>query len=98
MGAGTLLPEMVLKTDYGRYMFALIFYYIACVLILLALGDEGATMRVKELTGFLRNNMTLSIFLIMYAFLFVPFRDFHISDVLEEFYDMIIIYLPYRAL
>ncbi len=98
LGAGTILPEMILKTDYGRYMFAILFYYIACVLILLALGDEGATMQVKGLMRYLRNHMTLSIFLIMYAFLFVPFRDFHISDVLEEFYDMIIVHLPYRAL
>lgn len=98
LGAGTILPEMILKTDYGRYMFALIFYYIGCVLILLAMGDEGAIRQVKELTGFLKEHMTLSIFLLMYAFLFVPFRDFHISDVLEEFYDMIIVHLPYRAL
>lgn len=98
LGAGTILPEMMLKTDYGRYMFALVFYYIACILILLAMRDQGAAMRVEELMGFLRNHMTLSLFLIMYAFLFVPFRDFHISDVLEEFYDMIITHLPYRAL
>lgn len=98
LGAGTILPEMILKTDYGRYMFALIFYYIGCVLILLAMGDEGATRQVKELMEFLKEHMMLSIFLLMYAFLFVPFRDFHISDVLEEFYDMIIVHLPYRAL
>ena len=98
LGAGTLLPEMILKTDYGRYMFALVFYYIACNLILLALGDEGAIVQTKELMGFLKNHTALAVFLVAYAFMFVPFRDFHISDVLEEFYDKIIVYLPYRAL
>lgn len=98
LGAVTLLPEMILKTDYGRYMFALIFYYIACILILLAMGDEGVAMQVKAVMNYLKKHTVLALFLLMYAFMFVPFRDFHISDMLEEFYDKIIIYLPYRAL
>ena len=98
LGAVTLLPEMILKTDYGRYMFALIFYYIACILMLLAMGDEGVAAQVKKIMDYLKNHMVLTLFLLMYAFMFVPFRDFHISDMLEEFYDKIIIYLPYRAL
>ncbi len=96
LGVLTILPEMILKTDYGRYVFMFFFYYLACILILMALKDELVITLVQEEIEYFKNHGIWTLFLLIYAFMFIPFRDFHIADIFEDIYDLIIIRLPIR--
>ena len=48
LGAATVVPEMILKVDYGRYVYAVFFYYIAIVLCLIAMGDQVIAGQLEE--------------------------------------------------
>ena len=41
IGAGTILPDLLLKVDFGRWMYAIIAYYCVVLLALFAMGDEA---------------------------------------------------------
>ncbi len=80
-GPLTLVPEILLKVDYGRYVFSILFYYLAIFVVLLALRDkriEDTVINVQELI--FRHKVT-AIVLVAYLFVFMPFRGYRICDV-----------------
>ena len=56
-GHGPLLPEFVLKVDYGRYMYSIVFYYLTMILSLTALGDRQVKGALEDMEGRLAKKM-----------------------------------------
>lgn len=79
-GAVTLLPEIILKVDYGRYVYAGIFYYMGTVLCLMAMGDEHVSGQMEELKEEIKSKVPAAGVLLMYPLVLMPFGDLHIFE------------------
>ena len=80
-GPLTLVPELILKCDYGRYVYAILFYYLAIFLVLLALRDKRVEETVSVWKGIVLRHKVLSLLGIAYLFVFIPFKGYRICDI-----------------
>lgn len=74
-GAATVLPEMILKVDYGRYVFVTIFYYLITIIALIALRDQTVAAQFVQTKEEVKRKMPVPIILLLYPIFFVPFYD-----------------------
>lgn len=81
IGVGTILPSLILKVDYGRWMFCIITYYCFMVLALCVLGDQKLIEQCYETIGWIKKKVPCYSLLVFYPLLFMPFRDVAISDI-----------------
>lgn len=80
-GMVTILPELVLKVDYGRWMFNIIFYYVMMVIFLIMRDDQNAMGSLRSELSRIQEKHPLANFFLVYPLIFMPFRDVYISDV-----------------
>lgn len=76
----TLLPEIILKVDYGRYMFAICFYYIVMTLCYISMQEKNMLETVNQWKNILLQHKIWSVAGVCYLFMFVPFRGYRICD------------------
>lgn len=84
LGAVTVLPEMILKVDYGRYFYAIIFYYLATTICLMAMGDNHVCTQVDLLLKRIKQQIPAAKILLVYPMIFMPFLDVHITQKIWE--------------
>lgn len=87
IGALTILPELLLKVDFGRWMFCMILYYLLVVLFLFAREDNSALKTYGNLKTQIRQKIPFPWILLIYPLLFMPFRDVYISDITTSVMD-----------
>ncbi len=85
LGGATNLPEIIMKTDYGRYAYSLIFYYIGAILCLMAMGDKIIWSNVKSLMHTVKTKMYVSEILVAYPIIYMPFYDVYVCKAMESF-------------
>lgn len=78
-GGLTMVPQFILKVDYGRYMFNLIFYYVSLLIVVLAMHDQTVERHLEVLKGELKKFTPLTFVWFLYPFLLTPFRAVTIS-------------------
>lgn len=78
-GAGTVIPEMILKVDYGRYVYAVFFYYVAIVMCLIAMGDQIVADQLEATKQAVKEKLPCAIILLVYPMIFMPLYDIIIS-------------------
>ena len=88
IGAGTILPDLLLKVDYGRWVFAIICYYLVVLLALLAMRDRIIVEQTK-VTGERLSQYTLAPLLLMYPVLFQPFQAMDICYLVAKLADLV---------
>lgn len=81
-GAGTILPDILLKADSGRWMFSVICYYCVVLLSLIAMGDPLIELQVQETLAAIKRHPG-AILLLIYPLLFQPLGDVYICDITE---------------
>ena len=82
VGSLTLLPDFLLKVDYGRWFMSFFFYYAGIILFLVLMKDEkaceildGFVVRIKESPWYL-------LFMVAPIF-FVPFMDVNVDQMMR---------------
>ena len=80
VGAATILPDLLMKIDYGRWMFSIIFYYFVVILMLLAMGDTLIGRQFHRSVEAIKRRPAAVIFLLIYPLLFTPLEDVYICD------------------
>ena len=78
LGAATILPDFLLKIDYGRWMAAVAVYYVGIVLALLAMKDPVMEAQVRESGESLIRRPGIALW-IMVVILLLPFLDVNID-------------------
>lgn len=78
LGAATILPDFLLKIDYGRWMAAVAGYYVGIVLALLAMKDPIMETQVRESGERLIQRPGIALW-IMVVILLLPFLDVNID-------------------
>ncbi len=79
LGALTVVPEMLLKVDFGRYVFAVFFYYIAIVMCLIAMGDDKCSTVFEDTKTVVKSKVPFAIIFLVYPMMFMPLYDVIIS-------------------
>ena len=80
VGSATILPDLIVKIDYGRWMFSIVFYYFMTILVLLALKDNIIVHNFNREVERMKQKPALTIALMIYPVLFTPFKDVFICD------------------
>jgi hypothetical protein len=83
VGAVTILPDLLLKVDFGRWMFAILCYYCVVVLALVAMGDQLVVMQLQALSDCVREKCSFSAVLLVYPMVMTPFLDVSINRLVE---------------
>lgn len=89
IGAATIIPDLLLKCDYGRWMFAIICYYCVVILSLLAMKDKIVEREFFNLTDSLNKKSPASILLLAYPIVFQPLRDVAICYLVAKWAGML---------
>lgn len=85
LGVGTIAPNFVLKVDYGRWLIAVLVYYLSVHTFLLASKDKLITKSISRTFSTIGKNPMLSCFYIVYPLLFMPLWDVNIDMILARY-------------
>lgn len=93
VGSLTLIPQIALKVDFGRYMFAGFFYYIAIVMCLIAMKDKHVIAQLEDSISRVKATLPAAKLLIAYPMMLMPFLDVPICwrfwELIDKFlYDL----------
>jgi hypothetical protein len=86
-GAATILPDLIVKIDYGRWMFSIIFYYFIIIAMLLAMGDPLIRKHFDAIVDEMKKKPYLVAVLLGYPILFTPLEDVNICDMTRMIVD-----------
>lgn len=84
IGAGTMLPNFILKIDYGRWILAVITYYAIVILSLVVLQDEKVEAQLLESYEKIKAKPWAFIF-VVFPILFIPLWDVQITGFIQWF-------------
>lgn len=89
LGSLTILPEFILKVDYGRWIFAVISYYMIVLIALYGMGD--AIIEEQGLVTFARIKARYPFagILLVYPLLFQPLMHISICPLTERIVNII---------
>ena len=73
IGALTIVPNFILKVDYGRWMFAIVCYYFVVILALLAMKDKHVERELFAVVNGMKEKYLCASISIGYLVLFQPF-------------------------
>ena len=82
VGSFTLLPDFLLKVDYGRWMMSLFFYYAVIILFLVLMKDKIACQLLDDFALRVKKSPWYLLFLVAPIF-FVPFMDVNIDQMMR---------------
>lgn len=75
IGAATIIPDLLLKIDYGRWLMAIIFYYLMVFIVMIGMKDAIFIKAIREVFDNLKNRSSLWIILVAYPLLLTPLMD-----------------------
>lgn len=75
IGAGTILPDLLLKVDFGRWMYAIIAYYCVVLLALYAMGDEKVKIAFGTQMERMRSHSFAAAVMLVYPLALQPLWD-----------------------
>lgn len=97
IGSLTMLPDFILKVDYGRWFMAVMLYYIVVILALMMMKDEGMERQLKKTFDSIASK-SWSFLLMIYPVLLVPLCDVDINPIINfittEMIDVMLTYFP----
>lgn len=84
IGAGTILPDLLLKVDFGRWMYAIIAYYCVVLLALFAMGDEAVGRQFVLAVERIKKHGFAALVMLWYPLIFQPLWDVAICSVVAK--------------
>lgn len=98
LGGALSLPLFLYKTEFGVYMFSLFFYYIALLIIGLAMHDKQINLGFDQIKAELKQITPVHYVWFLYPFILTPFKGVTIStqihDLAEILFTELSFFLP----
>lgn len=94
-GSVCILPMLMHNVYYGRYMFQLVFYYVALFIVLLALDDTTTGKHFEQVKTDVKKLTPMTFVWFLYPFLLTPFRAVAISASIHDLAEVIFTELTY---
>lgn len=79
LGACTILPQYLLKVDFGRYAFTTFTYYIVMVMMFMVMNDECVTVQLDATKEKIKATIPVPWIVLLYPMFLMPFYDVIIS-------------------
>ncbi len=79
LGACTILPQYLLKVDYGRYAFTTFTYYIVILMVYILFGDEDVASQLDSTKEKIKATIPVPWVVLLYPMFLMPFYDVIIS-------------------
>lgn len=79
LGGLAVVPQMILKVDYGRYVFMTFTYYILMSMSFLALGDQTLARQIEDSKKRIKSATPFPLVVILYPMFYMPLHDVVIS-------------------
>lgn len=89
-GGAAILPDLIAKIDYGRWVFSLITYYFVTLMALLAMRDTMIVENFHEMAAKLKRHKIFVVFLLLYPLLMVPMGDTWITPISRTITDIFV--------
>lgn len=89
IGAGAILPDMLLKVDYGRWLFATISYYAIMIMALAAINDTNVNAQLDATVMAVQKRSVLAPLLIVYPLLFQPMMHIAICPLTDKISNIV---------
>ena len=83
VGSLTIVPDMLLKIDYGRWIMAVVVYYMMSILILLVLGDQLIVEEACYMVSRIKGKPWLLLYFTIVV-LAVPYMDVDIDAIVKN--------------
>lgn len=83
IGSLTMLPDFLLKVDYGRWYMAVILYYLVVILALVMMKDEHICNQLNNTFSWIASK-PWSFLLVIYPILLIPLCDVDISAIVQR--------------
>ena len=87
IGAGTMLPDFILQIDFGRWVLAVITYYIVVIIMVVILGDTIIKDELIKMYNQIKQKPYSMLFFI-YPILFIPLYDVDINALTKTLVDL----------
>ncbi len=81
IGSLTILPNLIIKCDYGRWMLSVVIYYLLISIAMLAMGDEIWTRHFHRIVDGVKERYKFYPLFFIYPILFLPFWDVNIDKI-----------------
>lgn len=88
-GSVCILPMLFTDVYYGRYMFQLVFYYIAIFIALISFGETNVSKHFDLVKTNIKKWTPMTFIWFLYPFLLTPFRAVAISASIHDFAEII---------
>ncbi len=75
LGGMTIVPEMILKVDYGRYTYMTLYYYLVTAISLIVLDWSVAGDALDYIKNKIKSILPIPQVILVYAFLLTPMFD-----------------------
>lgn len=79
LGACTILPQYLLKVDFGRYAFTTFTYYIVMVMMFMVMKDECVAVQLDTTKEKIKATIPVPWIVLLYPMFLMPFYDVIIS-------------------
>ena len=89
IGIGTMLPDLLLKVDYGRWIYAIVFYYCITWMFMMAEKDRLFEASLRDNLKYMNQVGIVSVFVLAYPIILQPLGDVYICDVTEHIVNFI---------
>lgn len=83
IGSFTMLPDFLLKCDYGRWYMAVMLYYLVVILALVMMKDNHVGNQLNKTFSWIANK-PWSFLLVLYPILMIPFYDVDINAIIQR--------------
>lgn len=75
IGSLTIVPLLILKVDFGRWMFAIIHYYLIILLALISMNDKQVIKYLHTTIEKIKQKKSITLILLVYPIILQPLRD-----------------------
>ena len=89
LGIGTMLPDLLLKVDYGRWIYTIVFYYCIVFMFMLTERDTLLAAALTDNLKYMNRVGIVSVFVLAYPIILQPLGDVYICDVTENIVNAI---------
>ena len=89
VGAGTMVPALIMKCDFGRWVFMMMAYYFVVILALIAMKDKLVEEEIHATAQKVKKLGPAAFVLLIYPAFFLPFKDVVISQLSYNVADIL---------
>ena len=89
VGAATMIPALIMKCDFGRWVFMMMAYYFVVILALVAMRDSLVEEELHAVADRINKMGPAGLVLLIYPAFFLPFKDVVISQLSYNVADIL---------